>query len=99
MSTHTLTSAPGVARTITASWQRGRVQVSPGTELSIKGMRGRVRFRQHVRLVDGREWIDVVHPELGFYSFRPERVRVVHRAARTRPVRARARASRPAVAA
>lgn len=57
--------------------------VIPGTELSIKGERGRFRFIKWVRR-PGRntEWIDVwggpKHaPQLR--SFRPERVRTVHR--------------------
>lgn len=57
--------------------------VAPGTELSIKGERGRFRF---VKLVErpqrGIAWIDVwggpkAAPHLR--SFRPEQIRSVHR--------------------
>jgi hypothetical protein len=60
--------------------------VTPGTELSIKGERGRFRFIKHVqrRRPSGEEveWIDVWggpkhSPQLR--SFRPDRVRTVHR--------------------
>lgn len=57
--------------------------VTPGTELSIKGERGRFRFIKHVSRPDrGTEWIDVWggpkhSPQLR--SFRPDRVRTVHR--------------------
>lgn len=57
--------------------------VTVGTELSIKGERGRFRFIKHIsRPRRGIEWIDVWggpkhSPQLR--SFRPERVRTVHR--------------------
>jgi hypothetical protein len=55
-------------------------RVEPGTPLSITGVRGRVEFVQHVRRDDGVEWIDVIQPgHVGFRSFRPDRVRTVHR--------------------
>lgn len=89
----------GTPWNVSTSWRRGTVTLTPGTELSVRGIRGRVKFRQHVTLPDGRTWIDVVHPEFGFHSVRPERVRVVHRAKKARPVRATTRVSRAAVAA
>jgi hypothetical protein len=76
-------------KTVTTHWKRGSRNVTPGTEVSIRGERGRFRFRQHVRLEDGREWIDVIG-ERGFRSFRPEAIRVVHIKRKTRPVSARA---------
>jgi hypothetical protein len=57
--------------------------VTVGTELSIKGERGRFRFIKHIsRPRRGIEWIDVWggpkhSPQLR--SFRPKRVRTVHR--------------------
>lgn len=70
--------------TITSSARlRGRM-VSAGMELSIRGERGRFRFVKHVRNDrTGKEWIDVYGGAKGhetIRSFRPERVRVVHRA-------------------
>lgn len=64
----------------------GRI-VSPGTELSIKGERGRFRFIQHVVNANGVEWIDVVGGKKNydmFRSFKLDRVKTVHRIARTR---------------
>lgn len=83
----------GTPRTVETVWRRGAVAVTPGAELSVRGIRGRVKFRAHVILADGREWVDVVHPEYGFYSVRPARVRVVHRRKTTRPVGATTRAA------
>lgn len=56
--------------------------VCHGTEVSIRGERGRFRFLRHV--TNGRtgtEWIDVYGGVKGhetIRSFRPERVRTVH---------------------
>jgi hypothetical protein len=59
--------------------------VVPGTELTIQGVRGRVRFVRHVRRDNGTEWLDVIAAdESGWRSFRPERVRTVHIRRRTR---------------
>jgi hypothetical protein len=59
-----------------------------GTEVSIKGERGRFRFIKHVyNPVTDSEWIDVVGGPAGHEmgrSFRPERVRTVHIKKRTR---------------
>lgn len=79
---------PRVDRTVTGAWQRPSGQLVPtGAELSVRGERGRFILRAHVRLADGREWLDLVHPQYGFKSVRPERVRVVHRARKVRPAR------------
>lgn len=61
--------------------------VQAGTELSVRGERGRFRFLEHVVLDDGRAWINTLGGATGhetFRSFRPERVRTVHRIKRTR---------------
>lgn len=73
-------------RTVLSTWTRGRKTVTTGDEVVIKGIRGHVRFRQHVVLADGREWIDVVHPVFGFYSVRPDRVGPIPRKSSLRPV-------------
>lgn len=54
--------------------------VTPGTELSISGERGRYRFIQHVQ-TSTAEWIDVIGGPANYKamrSFRPDRVRRVH---------------------
>lgn len=57
--------------------------VEPGTELSIRGARGRFRFLKHVtRPERGLEWIECWGGPKGCEtqrSFRPEQVRTVHR--------------------
>lgn len=53
--------------------------VTPGTELSVAGVRGRVAFVRHVRRDNGTEWVDAIQPgRTGWRSFRPEQVRTVH---------------------
>jgi len=84
---HTLAGLAPDAEVSTA-WQRGPGQVvRAGDALRVTGIRGQVVFRQHVRLADGREWVDVVHPEYGFHSVRPKRVRAVPRKRTVRPAR------------
>ena len=64
----------------------GRV-LEPGTEVSITGERGRFRFVRHVISASGAEWIDVVggaNKVTMYRSFRPDRVKRVHRLAKTR---------------
>lgn len=85
-------------KTVTTTWRRGNQTLTPGTEVSIRGERGRFRFRQYVTTDAGVEWIDVwggVGGREAFRSFRPTEVRAVHRVSKARP----ARYSRTAVAA
>lgn len=61
--------------------------LSPGVEFSVRGERGRFRFQEHVLTPDGREWIHAIGGATGvvmFRAFRPDRVRRVHRIAKTR---------------
>lgn len=76
-----------MTRDVSVAWQRGRHVVRTGDALRVKGLTGQVRFRQHVRLDDGREWVDVVHPVFGFYSVRPDRVGPIPRKSSLRPAR------------
>lgn len=72
--------------TYTTEWKWNGRNVVPGTELSMKGLRGRFRFMRHVSTPDGREWIDVwggtKHHQTN-RSFAPERIRTVHRLNKT----------------
>ena len=74
-----------VTEAITAN---GR-DVVPGTELTISG-HGTTRFVfvRHVRRPSGVEWIDVLETWKGipqaYRSFRPERIKTVHRLTKTR---------------
>lgn len=72
---------------------RGRI-LTPGTEVSIRGERGRFRFVKHVHnSVTGTEWIDVYGGVKGhetLRSFRPAKVRVVHQRQTMRAARRQA---------
>lgn len=60
--------------------------LAPGTEVSIKGERGRFRFIKRVSRDSGVEWLDFWGGPKGceaWRSFRVERVRRVHRIPRT----------------
>jgi len=53
-----------------------------GTEFSVKGERGRFRFMKYVKTESGKEWIDAwggPKKSEQWRSFRPNRIRVVHR--------------------
>lgn len=85
-------SVPDDGRAVSLEWRAptGRI-VRPGTELSITGLKGRFRFMRHVRLPDGREWLDVVGGKTTSKgtveldrAVRPDRVRTVHRITRRR---------------
>jgi hypothetical protein len=65
----------------------GRSLIEAGTEVSIRGERGRFRFLRHVTTTTGPEWVDVYGGAKGhetLRSFRPERIRTVHRDRRLR---------------
>ena len=62
--------------------------VHENTELSIRGERGRFRFKRLVRRPDtGAVWVDVIGGPKGcevFRSFHLDRIKTVHRLDRTR---------------
>jgi hypothetical protein len=59
--------------------------IEPRTELSIQGEDGRFLFQRHIRTPSGLEWIDCLGPDsAGFRSFRPSRIKTVHRINKTR---------------
>lgn len=68
---------------ITTEWSYNGRHVTPGTELKIKGERGRFRFIRHVARPNGSQWVDVIG-DCGFRAFRPDRIRTVHRINKTR---------------
>lgn len=82
-----------MSRTVSTTWTRGRKTVQAGDALAVKGLPGQVRFRMHVRLDDGREWLEVVHPTLGFYAVWLNRVKAVPRKSTLRPLAGQAVAS------
>lgn len=78
---------PALDWEVSTSWTCNGRQITPGTELSIAGESGRFRFVRHVRRPNGAEWIDVFGGRQGsesIRSFRPARVRTVHRILKTR---------------
>jgi hypothetical protein len=57
----------------------GRV-ITKDAELTVEGIRGRVRFIQHVTAPSGAEWLDVITVRTGHArSIRPAAVSRVHR--------------------
>lgn len=61
-----------------------RRSVTPGTELSIEGWRGRYRFiKQVTRPQRGVVWLDVADAEGQIRSVHPDRVKRVHRVGTT----------------
>lgn len=72
-----------------ATWTRadsckvhGRI-LTAGSEVSIRGERGRHRFLEAVTTDKGKHWLWFMGP-YGFRAFYPDRVRTVHRIAKTR---------------
>lgn len=66
---------------ITTEMQINGRNVSKGTELKVKGQRGRFRFIKHVLTEEGHEWIDAIGGPKGseqWRSFRPSEVKTVH---------------------
>lgn len=57
--------------------------VTPGTELSVRGERGRFKFLKHV-INSEHEWIDVLSSAGQFRSFPLDKVKTVHRIKRLR---------------
>lgn len=57
--------------------------LTPGSEVSIFGERGRFRFQEAVTTEAGKHWLWFTSAS-GFRAFYPERVRTVHRIAKTR---------------
>ncbi|AYN57783.1 hypothetical protein PBI_DRMANHATTAN_65 [Arthrobacter phage DrManhattan] len=56
--------------------------ITPGTEVSIRGERGRFRFLKRVTRDDGREWLDFWGGPKGceaWRSFSADQIRRVHR--------------------
>ncbi len=83
---------PPVPFTVTETFTpEGRAPLSPGTELSVRGERGRFKFIHHcTNDRTGEGWITVWGPLSGdgqraqWRSFDPARVRTVHRLRKTR---------------
>lgn len=67
-------------------------ELVPGTEVSIKGKRGRFRFVKESTTSEGKTVLDFVGGTTGheqWHSFYPDRVKTVHRVNRTRANRKR----------
>lgn len=61
--------------------------LTKGTEVSIRGERGRFRFVGHKVHPNGNEWLDFIGGKKGcdaWRSFAPDSIRTVHRINRTR---------------
>jgi hypothetical protein len=80
-------AAPPAGRTVETEWQHNGRRVVAGTELSVRGQRGRFRFVAHVTTTAGAEWIDVYGGPDGramFRSFAPDKITRVHRTTKAR---------------
>jgi hypothetical protein len=74
---------------VSETYQHNGRHIDRGTELKIAGESGRFLFLKHVRRPSGIEWIDTIHfdskgASTGYHSFRPERIKTVHRLSKTR---------------
>jgi hypothetical protein len=77
----TLTPGPINLWTVETSIQINGRNVQPGTELKIRGERGRFRFIKYVKTEKENEWIDVWGGSKGheqWRSFKLDKVRTVH---------------------
>ncbi|MEZ5407691.1 MAG: hypothetical protein R2761_06680 [Acidimicrobiales bacterium] len=72
----------------------GRARLVTGREFSVRGERGRFRFRHAVTTDTGETWVDAWDGEGRCRSLRPERIRVVHVKSKVRPPRERVLALR-----
>jgi hypothetical protein len=71
--------------TITDSYQyRGR-WLRPGTEFSVHGVKGRLRFLRHVANSQTEtDWVEARDIDKHFRAFYPDRIKTVHSTVRTR---------------
>lgn len=59
--------------------------LTPGTEFTVRGQRGRMRFVRHVSYITGSvEWVDCFDKNKQFRSFRPDKIRTIHAKKKTR---------------
>lgn len=72
----------------------GRARLVPGREFSVRGERGRFRFRHAVTTDTGATWVDAWDGEGRCRSWLPDRIRVVHVKSKVRPPRERVLALR-----
>lgn len=74
-------------RTRLLEYRIGRCILAPGTEVSVRGERGRFRFQYATKASSGAVSLTFIGGPDGaerWRSFRPESVRTVHRIAKTR---------------
>jgi len=71
----------------------GKAEMVRGCEISVRGVRGRFRFHEHVETAGGRTWISVYGPITGgagsraqWRFFAPGKVKTVHRVTKGRGV-------------
>lgn len=78
---------PSAAWEVRNTYQVNGRHMTEGSEVSIRGERGRFRFIRAVTTPAGNHWLDFIGGTKGsevFRSFHAERVRTVHRIAKTR---------------
>lgn len=82
---------PSAHWVVTTEWSANGRNLVPGTEISIRGERGRFKFQRHVfNPKNNREWVDVIGGPNGakqFRSFAPEQIKTVHWKNKIRPTK------------
>lgn len=63
---------------VSDEWKINNKTVTAGAELSFRGERGRFKFVKHVINGD-HEWVEVLGSDMQFHSFRPDKLKTVHR--------------------
>jgi hypothetical protein len=74
---------PSASWVVTDEFQVHGRWLKPGTEFTVEGVRGRMRFLSHTQTPTA-EWIDCFSTDKQYRAFRPERVKTVHYITRTR---------------
>lgn len=78
---------PSASWTVVTEYRvHGRL-ITPGSEVSVHGERGRFRFIKHVTTEAGVEWLDFIggpNKAPMFRSFRSDKIKRVHRIMKTR---------------
>lgn len=80
---------PSAHWVVSEEWTTHGRNLIKGTEVSIRGERGRFQFVRHVyNPKNEKEWVDVIGGPTGtkqFRSFHPERIKTVHWKNKIRP--------------
>ncbi len=68
---------------VTEEFQHNGRWLRPGTEFTVTGVRGRLRFQSHTKTPTA-EWIDCFSTDRQYRAFYPHRIKTVHSKNKTR---------------